>query len=84
MQLVMSRQLLKHDQGNRKMHCSVLFMYMFEIFQLLLVKETKSPHTIGKVLFPSEPLAQIKGLSEVVMRALKASPGGHSLRAFLL
>ena len=65
------------------MHCNVLFVYMFEIFQLLLVKETKNPHTIGKSLFPSEPFSQIKGLSEVVMRARKASTGGHFPRAFL-
>lgn len=64
------------------MHCNVLFVYMFENFQLL-VKETKNPHTIGKSLFPSEPFSQIKGLSEVVMRACKASTGGHSPRAFL-
>ena len=54
-----------------------------EMFQLSLVKEARGPRAIGKVLVPSESAAPIKGLYEAVMRALKASTGGHSLRAFL-
>lgn len=79
----MGRQWLERDQGYREPHRSAVCVCTREMFQLSLVKETRGPRSIGNVLFPSESAAPIKGLSEGVMRALNASTGGHSLRAFL-